>query len=222
MTVGLADACPEGDTGVMRTYVEMVRKAGHFPLVLPATTDREEIRRQLHAIDALILVGGGDIAAARYGAETLPTDGVPNELRDAYELLLMEVVVEMKKPTLGICRGLQLINIFFGGSLCQDLPSQWKDPIEHNRPDKKWEPVHEVCIDSQSSLSHKLNATHIGVNSTHHQAVAELGKGLKAVAWSPDGVIEAIESELYPITAVQFHPERLPWGHLLLVPFLID
>lgn len=222
--IGLADSCQADDVCAMRTYVEMARRAGALPLVLPATDQREEAERQLQAVDMLLLLGGGDIAAERFGATPLATDGEPNLLRDAYELLLMDVAVEKHIPILGICRGMQLINVYFGGTLWQDLNSQWVQPdtmpsaigggmamplIEHSRPDKKWEPVHSISIDSQSRLSKILHCQHAEVNSTHHQAVHTLGQGLRAVAWSEDGVVEALESELYPILAVQFHPERL-------------
>lgn len=230
MTIGLADACQPDDAGVMRTYVEMVRRAGHLPLILPATRLEEETCCQLEAIDELLLVGGGDLAAEHFGAQPTPYDGEPNLLRDEYELLLMRVALRMGKPVVGICRGMQVINVALGGTLCQHLPLQWpmgeaaerwaelKPLLEHSRPDKKWEPVHEICIDSHSRLAQTLHTERIGVNSTHHQAVAQLGRGLRAVAWSEDGVIEAIESDLYPIWAVQFHPERLlEWGHLLFV-----
>lgn len=227
MIVGLADSCMPEDVSMMRTYVEAVRRAGHLPVVLPASGDRAEVEQQLRVVDALLLAGGGDVEARHFGREPLPTDGEPNPRRDAYELLLLEVAVERRTPVLGICRGMQVINVFFGGTLIQDLTTQWctalmsgghvtlpdvREPlplIEHSRPDKKWEPVHEVCIDSQSWLARVLQTERAWVNSTHHQAVELLGRGLKMVAWSPDGVVEGIESQDYPIWGVQFHPERL-------------
>ncbi len=229
MIVGLADSCSEEEVGVMRSYVDATRIGGHLPLVLPATTVYEEACRQLMAVDALMLLGGGDVEASRFGSVATPFDGTPNVMRDAYELLLMQVAVEQRKPVFGICRGLQLINIFFGGTICQDLPTCWSICVErssnqnysstdyiplldHSRPDKKWEPVHAIHIDAQSRLAQVLGETQVSVNSTHHQAVDRLGSGLRAVAWSADGVIEAVESDNYPIAAVQFHPERLAWG----------
>ncbi len=220
MTIGLADCCAPDEVSMMRTYVEALRRAGHLPVVLPATGDRAEVVQQLCVVDALLLAGGGDLDARHFGYDPLPTDGEPNPRRDAYELLLLEVALERRTPVLGICRGMQVINVFFGGTLIQDLPTQWcpaplpggQEPlplIEHSRPDKKWEPVHEVCIDSQSWLASVLQAEHAWVNSTHHQAVEQLGRGLRMVAWSPDGVVEGIESLYYPIWGVQFHPERL-------------
>lgn len=218
MIIGLAESCMPEDAGVMRSYVDAVRRGGHCPLILPATTSEEEVAVQLNSVDILMLLGGGDIAAERFGVQPTAYDAAPNLMRDAYEWLLMEVAVERKKPVFGICRGMQVMNVFMGGTLWQDLPTQWQIPegaqplINHSRPDKKWEPVHEISIDSQSKLSKVLQLQHVEVNSTHHQAVKELGRGFKAVAWSPDGVIEAIESSIYPMAAVQFHPERLAWG----------
>lgn len=218
MIIGLAESCMPEDAGVMRSYVDAVRRGGHLPLIFPATTSRAEVMAQLNVVDMLMLLGGGDVAAAQFGAQPTVYDAEPNLMRDAYELLLMDVAVEMRKPVFGICRGLQLINVYFGGTNCQDLPTQWQTPagaqplLNHSRPDKKWEPVHKICIDSQSKLSKVLQMQQVDVNSTHHQAVGRLGKDLRAVAWSADGVIEAIESTLYPMAAVQFHPERLAWG----------
>ena len=222
MIVGLADSCGQEEVSVMRTYVDATRIGGHLPLVLPATTAYEEAYRQLMAVDALMLLGGGDVEASRFGSVATPFDGAPNVMRDAYELLLMQVAVEQRKPVFGICRGMQLINVFFGGTICQDLPSFWQSRtgcfplLDHSRPDKKWEPVHAIKIDEHSRLAQVLGDTHVSVNSTHHQAVDRLGGGLRAVAWSADGVIEAIESDSYPIAAVQFHPERLAWGEDVL------
>lgn len=225
----MVDSCNPDDSGVMRTYVDMVRRAGHLPIILPATLDQKEVSAQIDTVSELLLVGGGDISSKYFGAEPTPYDGEPNELRDQFELLLVQSALMQNKPVVGICRGMQVINVALGGTLCQDLPTQWKkiekaQPlINHNRPDKKWETVHEICIDPHSRLAQILNTVRIGVNSTHHQAVSELGWGLRAVAWSEDGVIEAIESDSLPIFAVQFHPERLlDWGHLLFVSPLVD
>lgn len=213
MVVGLPESCKPEDVTVMRSYVDAVRRGGHIPLVLPATEDREEALVQLAKIDLLLLLGGGDIESSRFGRTALPTDGEPNPLRDSFELLLFRLACEQQKPVLGICRGMQLINVGLGGTLCQDLPGLWPDrSIEHSRPDSKWHPVHAIQIDKDSRLAHVLASTEVEVNSTHHQAVERLGRTLHAVAHSRDGVVEAIESDELPIAAVQFHPERLAWG----------
>ena len=117
----------------------------------------------------------------------------------------------MRKPVFGICRGIQVINVFFAGTLYQDLPSEYPDQsICHQRPDKEWEPVHDIKIKEGSKLSLFLGGmTETQVNSTHHQSCKDIAPGFVVSATSPDGVVEAIESETLPIVAVQFHPERL-------------
>lgn len=213
LLIGIPDSCAPDDVIVMRSYVDAVRRGGHHPIVLPATDSVEEVRHQLDLIDLLLLPGGGDVDACRFGCIKLPTDGTPNTMRDDYELLLFRYACLCRKPVVGICRGMQVINIGLGGDLCQDLPSMWRGTLlNHSRPDSKWAPVHAIDIVSGSRLSEVLGRDHVEVNSTHHQAVGKLGKGLHVTATSSDGVIEAIESEDLPVAGVQFHPERLAWG----------
>jgi len=213
LIVGMPESCSPDDVSVMRSYVDAVRRGGHFPIVLPATSDREEALTQLAKIDILLLLGGGDIEACRFGCVALPTDGTPNLLRDQHELLLFELACQQRKPVVGICRGMQIINIGLGGDLCQDLPTQWDvQTVNHSRPDSKWHPVHSITISEGSRLAEVLEETAVSVNSTHHQAVGRLGSGIRATAWAEDGVVEAIESDELPVAAVQFHPERLAWG----------
>lgn len=216
LVIGLADSGENEEVACMRTYVEAVRRGGHLPLVLPATTDAREAALQLSRIDLLLLMGGAaDVDASHYGCSRHPMESDPNPLRDDYELLLLREAVRLKVPVVGICRGLQVINIFFGGSLFQDLPSLHPNRgnlVDHSRPDKKWEGVHSVAISPSSRLSRVLGVEQAEVNSTHHQAVDRLGDGLVATAYSADGVIEAIEHQRLPMAAVQFHPERLAWG----------
>lgn len=213
MVIGLAESCSSDDVTVMRSYVDAVRRGGHTPLVLPATNEVAEVTRQLGMIDLLLLLGGGDMASSCFGCAPLPTDGIANPLRDSYELVLFQQACEQHKPVVGICRGMQVINVALGGDLYQDLPTQVpQSTINHSRPDSKWAPVHEISIEPQSRLSQVLEVCSASVNSTHHQAVRRLGKGLTAVAHSDDGVIESIEHLSLPVAGVQFHPERLAWG----------
>lgn len=213
MIVGLAESADPENVVVMRSYVDAVRRGGHLPLVLPATLDEEEAGLQLERIDLLLLLGGGDIAAERFGCKPMATDGVANALRDGHELLLFRLACACGKPVVGICRGMQIVNVGLGGDLYQDLPMQLTgSQVNHSRPDSKWAPVHGITIEPDSRLASVLGVERTEVNSTHHQAVRRLGEGLKAVAYSEDGVVEAIEHATLPVAAVQFHPERLAWG----------
>ncbi|MCS7187656.1 MAG: gamma-glutamyl-gamma-aminobutyrate hydrolase family protein, partial [Armatimonadota bacterium] len=125
-----------------------------------------------------------------------------------FEIALVRAMAEANKPVLGICHGCQLLNIAFGGTLVQDIPSQWISPLTHKLPDRPWFSEHEVEIVAGSLLWDWLQTSRIIVKSAHHQAIARVGNGLKVVAWAPDKVIEAIEASNGKfIVGVQWHPE---------------
>lgn len=205
--IGLADQCQTEVNSMGRNYANAVLRGGHIPFILPYTLDEEVCRAMLEHIDVLLLCGGGDIAAVHFGEPQSPLAGEPNDERDRFELQLMRLAIEMKKPVAGVCRGLQLINVALGGSLYQDIGEELK--ALHQRPDSPWGPVHEVILDETSRLYGVFGEQRLQVNSTHHQAINRLGDTLRVVAQTDDGVVEAIESTEYPIAAVQWHPERL-------------
>lgn len=209
LTLGLAETCAIDCSGVPRPYVDAVKRGGHISLVLPYAEGHDACKQLLRKVDVLVLVGGGaDVEPWRYGEEST-LSSAPNPRRDAFEMQLFSAACEMRLPVVGICRGLQLINVALGGTLWQDLSLDGKAVDLHQRPDMKWEGVHEIVIAEGSRLHDVLDTTHLMVNSTHHQAINRLGRGLRVSARSTDGVIEAIEMETLPIVAVQFHPERL-------------
>lgn len=151
------------------------------------------------AFDALLLCGGDDIATWRYGEERNGAED-PDEQRDEEEFRLVRSFVDAKKPIFGICRGEQLLNVFFGGTLTQHIPT-WEAHKDYL--------LHEV-VAASDGFPARLYGERFAVNSAHHQAVKQLGNGLRAVAWSADDrVIEAIEHETLPVEGVQWHPERL-------------
>jgi len=218
LIIGLADTCIDGEVNMGRNYVDAVRRGGHIAVILPYSDDDNVCRSMLSRIDVLLLTGGGDLAAWRFGQESSELDSLENRDRDSFELRLIDLACQMKLPIAGICRGMQVINVALGGNLWQDLSYKRQSEnshysslsfIDHQRPDKKWEGVHLINIDKDSRLFEVLNYDTIMVNSTHHQAVRDLGKDLKVVAHSEDFVIEAFESTTLPIAAVQWHPERL-------------
>lgn len=214
LIVGLPDTCPSEPPIVPVNYVNAVERAGHVVRVLPYNMNREQCKQMLDDIDIILFMGGGDIEAKWFGQEQSPLAGTPNLKRDEFEMLLFELALERRLPIMGICRGLQLINIGLGGDLYQDLPTEYPTTplINHSRPDSEWAGVHDVIIEKDSRLFKVLQEQKVCVNSTHHQAIAQLGKTLRVTARSSDGVIEAIESDTYPIASVQFHPERLAFG----------
>lgn len=160
--------------------------------------------------EALLLPGGGDVEPWRYGAETLDCRGT-EPARDEEELRLIDEFLSAGKPILGICRGLQILNVYFGGTLSQHVEG-------HSAVDGR-DSFHPSRI--APSPLRRLYGGALQVNSAHHQAIDRLGSGLQAVQWAPDGVIEAVMHETLPVWAVQWHPERLETeGQRLLRAFL--
>ncbi|MGI9079753.1 MAG: gamma-glutamyl-gamma-aminobutyrate hydrolase family protein [Acidimicrobiales bacterium] len=205
-----------------RAYVDAVLRAGGVPLVLPAC-DPAEVDAVAGCLDGLLLSGGGDVDPARYGATTSPeVSGVEPE-RDAWELALVAYALKVGLPILGTCRGAQVLNVAMGGTLVAHLPAvTWN---EHCQRDRWSEVVHDVSVQRTSTLSAIVGAEVMGVNSLHHQAVDQVGTGLRAVGWADDGVIEAVEGlGSAPVLGVQWHPELLPGleGHAALFTWLVD
>jgi putative glutamine amidotransferase len=195
-------------------YTRAVESAGGVALVTPLTEDTRHISRFLDSVDGLMLTGGGDIDAGFYEPALSPVlkkklGGVDRQ-RDQMELHLVHQARERRLPILGICRGHQVVNVAFGGKLIVDIPTQVTTEIRHSRPDQKNDPVHEIQIEPGSRFATIFGTTHLAVNSSHHQAVAQIGKNLRVSARAADGVVEAIETtEDMFILGVQIHPERM-------------
>jgi putative glutamine amidotransferase len=186
------------------TYVRSVVAAGGIPLLLPP--EPELIEAALPRLDGLILTGGADIDPARYGATPLETTGPPRGARDAAELGLLAAAVGVGLPVLGICRGLELMNVARGGTLLQHLPGvlgttdHAPAPAVYGR--------HPVSVTPGSLLAEVLGRLEVEVSSYHHQGVDEVGMGLAVTALAPDGTIEGLEDQSLPFClAVQWHPE---------------
>ncbi len=207
--VGIPDNCNPDDVSVGVNYTNAVIRSGNIPVVLPRTTDIDIVKRMVSEVDSILLPGGCDIDPALFGEKPSPYLGEVNRERDDFEFLILDQAVKQHKHVFGICRGIQVINVFFGGTLYQDIFSELADVLPHQCPEKKWEPVHAIDIVEGSKIHQLLGTTHTEVNSTHHQAVKRLADGFRTTATSADGIVEAIESDIYNIQAVQFHPERL-------------
>jgi putative glutamine amidotransferase len=169
-----------------------------------AWVSEDELRERYDETSHVYIPGGSDIDPQFYGDNPHPNLGPTNERRDQRELKMVQWALEDDKPTFGICRGHQMITVAAGGTLYQDIPTQVDDAIQH-----RGGVMHEIEIAEDSRLAALLETTEIEVNSYHHQAVREVPPGWRAVAWAPDGVIEAIEHEEKPVISVQFHPERM-------------
>lgn len=209
---------PSGEDAciVAQNYLDSVIAAGGVPLVMPITSDARAIEQLLALVDAILLIGGADISPACYG-EAPVTELETTPQRDEIERHVLDVAQARELTVFGICRGLQMINAYFGGTLYQDLPTQFTPASghaldEHLAHDEHGDYdgdrlVHRVTLIEGSQLAQIFRATELEVNSLHHQAVRTLAAGFVATAISPDGVIEGIESEDGRFVAVQWHPE---------------
>jgi putative glutamine amidotransferase len=193
-------------------YVKALSQAGACPVLIPNQLPEQALDDLLARLDGILFTGGGDIAAKYYQAETHPKINGVESARDQLELSILERVVQDGKPFMGICRGLQLINVGLGGSLYADIAEQVPEADKHDYyPD--WDRdflSHPVSTQPDSRLAAILGNNSTAVNSLHHQAIRDLAPGLVATAHAPDGIIEAVELLQHPFgLAVQWHPEWL-------------
>jgi putative glutamine amidotransferase len=194
---------------VKQPYIDRVIEAGGAPVLLPPTEDDAVLDRLLETIDALIVVGSGiDIPAEIYGHGRHPKIGRLVPEKSAHEIRLVNKARALDLPLLGICNGMQVMNVAYGGTLFQDLPSECG--TEH-AVENATEPCHDVLLEAGTKVHLLLGSQKAFVNSSHHQAVREVGKGLTIAARAADGTIEAIEdpSRTFAV-GVQWHPELIP------------
>ena len=210
---------PDPSISVAGAYLESVIRAGGVPLSLPLSDDPAVIAGAVAQAHGLLLTGGEDIEPTLHRtsvSEVLrATCFLDHPTRDAMELALIREAFRRRLPVFAICRGHQLVNVALGGSLYVDLPSERPGEVQHNQVARRFEAVHRVSVEPDSTLARLVGGPELGVNSTHHQAVNEPARGLRAVARAEDGVVEAMEWDAAAGAAtgwflsVQFHPERL-------------
>lgn len=211
------------------TYPAAVIAAGGIPVVLPPTADEGVLAATVARLDGLLLSGGGDIAAHHFNAAPHPTTWrTRDESRDMYELWLTRHALAHHMPTLGICRGVQMLNVAAGGTLLQDIASEHPTECDHgaSERDAVWvQHGHTIHVAADSRLAAVLGCTAVYTNTLHHQAVATVAPGLRVTAHAPDGIIEALERDGEGtngqfLIGVQCHPEALvaagmtPWRRL--------
>jgi putative glutamine amidotransferase len=189
---------------VNQRFGTLIAAAGGIPVMADAWSSPAELAER---IDAVVVNGGTDVDPARYGAAAAPTTNEPDVRRDTFEFGLVRAALQSELPVLGICRGMQLVNVELGGSLIQDVATVTELP--HYVVEPYDEPVHPIEIDADSVLARAMPERGAGVNSVHHQGVDRLGAGLRPVAHAPDGTIEAIEDGSGRVLGVQWHPEFL-------------
>jgi putative glutamine amidotransferase len=205
---------PEGlpMVAVQESYVRSVLNAGGVPVLIPLGLQYSDLQVIFGRIDGILLTGGGDIDPQRFDGEAHPTVHQVDPERDEIEIWLAEESVRSGKPFLGICRGIQVINVAFGGSLYTDISSQRPNSLAHEWvPGRPWSHLaHSIRVEEGSRLAEILGGTHFEVNSLHHQAISRIKDDFKITAFAPDDVIEAIEHTQHPFgIAVQWHPEWL-------------
>lgn len=188
-------------------YIQAVRSAGGLPIILPPV-DEEAVAAVVARIDGLIPAGGDDLDPVNFGEEPQYKIRYDHPQRDQFELLLAKAAIEQRRPILGICRGIQVLNVALGGTLYQEIHGQIEGAMIHQHP--RGEPTHEVKIEQGTLLSRLAGQPAMRVNSFHHQAVRTIAPGLIASATANDGVIEAIEDPRHHfVLGVQWHPERM-------------
>lgn len=221
--IGISCAHPTNKSAVSMNYSEAVIRSGGTPVLIPITTDSLVLTDILHRLDGIILTGGEDVHPSYYNEAPIEQLGEVDSLRDVYDLLLIRIAAQHNTPMLGICRGEQLINVAFGGTLYQDIPTQCSDTtVHHNQEAPSTVPTHVVNVLPDSDLAKATEQTRLFTNTHHHQAVKQVAPGFRATAWATDSIIEGIEStDGRPIWGVQFHPEALTMGGDSIAPRII-
>jgi len=209
---------------VAEAYTTALLRTGLIPFVLPPV-HASVAAAALLGVAGLVLTGGEDIDSRWFHESLHPAAGPTHVVRDEYEIALSRAAKEQGIPTLALCRGAQIMNVALGGSLMQDIPSQ-RAGKHHPTSSRPTERVHVVEVERDSRLAAILGDERITVNSFHHQAIDRVGAGLRVVGWSPDGIVEGIESSDsdWWMVGVQWHPEELTttkedWDRRLFAAF---
>jgi putative glutamine amidotransferase len=197
---------------VAEASIESLSTAGAVPLLIPLGLTEAQLEALALRLDGILFSGGGDVQPQRYGSRAHPLVQNIDEDRDRLEIFLIKLAVRERIPFFGICRGLQVINVALGGTLYEDLADQRPNTLRHDYDTEYPRDylAHAVSIQAGSRLAGILGAPAIEVNSLHHQGIRALAASLSACAWSPDGLVEAVELPDHPFgLAVQWHPECL-------------
>lgn len=193
-------------------YFDGLIKAGAIPYLLPLTDDPEDLELFCHQFDGFLFTGGQDVEPSLYGEEKLPQCGYQAPRRDAQELWMLRRLLELDKPVLGICRGVQMMDVALGGTMYQDLPSQFGTQVDHSQIEKLpfTQPSHWVEVVPGTKVAQATGGGRIMVNSMHHQAVKDVADCFTVSALADDGLVEALEHKTARyMVGVQWHPEFL-------------
>ncbi len=192
-----------------KSYTDSIQQAGGLPVMIPPIIDKSDLAQLIQRLDGIVLSGGDDLDPEHYGETAQPLTPKPfHHRRGAHDKQIFEYIWKHKVPTLAICLGMQEVNVFLGGSLYQDIPTQVEKPLVHKIGD--WfEARHDIRLDQDSLLYQLTRSSVIETNSAHHQSVKQTSAQLKIVGQTSDGIIEALEPKdtTIPLLAVQWHPE---------------
>lgn len=188
--------------------LEALYRAGALPVILPDLKNENALGEFIERVRGVVFAGGADVSPESYGRHEYDSKWPGDKVRDAYEIALIRKAEHAKLPILGVCRGMQILNVAFGGTLYQDITTEKSESLVHRDWDIYEQNVHDIKIERGSWLEKIYQKTNLKVNTVHHQGIRELSKDFRAVAFAPDGIIEAIEAlNGRSIRAVQWHPE---------------
>jgi len=208
---------------IRENYCDAVARAGGLPILLPH--EPEQVAGYLGLIDGLVVTGGAfDVDPALFGAATQHASVTTKARRTAFELAITRGAVAADRAVLGICGGMQLLNVALGGTLLQHIPDEWPGALQHEQPNPRTEPGHMVAVAPGTLLHRVTRMDEMPVNSAHHQAVKDAAPGLIIDARAPDGIIEGIEDPRRRfVLGVEWHPEyALSEGDMRIFDSLID
>ena len=191
-------------------YARSIEEASGIPVIIPFTKNLEVARESLSRLDGLLLTGGHDVYPLHYGEE--PLQGIEDVWpeRDQFDFALLKAAEEKQIPIFAICRGLQILNVYRGGTLYQDLKYDTSCSLKHSQNQTPALGTHTIAIDSKSKLANAIGHTNWVTNSHHHQSVKDVGDSLHITAHAKDGTVEGLEDDNYPwLVACQFHPEMM-------------
>jgi len=191
------------------SYINALEAAGLAPVLITPAHSPEAVRSLMAACAGLVLSGGEDVDPARYGEAPSPALGSVNRRRDEVEFTALEYALQQQMPVLGICRGVQVINVALGGTLYQDLATECPGPVLHQQREDWGHRTHRASVVEGSRLHEIVRSDELLINSYHHQAIRDVAPGLKVVARAEDGMVEAVEGQDHRwLIGVQWHPER--------------
>ncbi len=198
-------------TALQHTYTRAILQAGGLPILIPSMLMEEDFLDLYSRVSGILFTGGGDVSLEYFNGSAHPRIGEVDQARDLTEISLMRAAVNDGKPILGICRGAQVMNVVFGGTLYTHIIDQLKGALDHDYPgDLRRVLVHPIRVDEFTRSAEIFGETLLNVNSLHHQGLKDIAPGLLATGYAPDGLVEVVEIPGHPYAvSVQWHPEWL-------------